>query len=314
MTSPPDTDAASPTADDAVHVPILVREILDLLAVRPGGRYIDATVNGGGHTRAILDASAPDGRILAFDRDAELIERLNTELTEPIAAGRLIPVHSSFSHLESVAEHHAFTPVDGILFDLGLSSYHLDRSGRGFSFAHEEPLDMRFDPSDLQSVHARELIARAPVNELTSIFRDLGEERFASRIARSIVAHRERKPITTTSDLMAVIESSLPAKTRWRASRHAARIFQGLRIAVNRELDLVSETLPQAWNCLAPGGRIAVLSFHSLEDRIVKRYFRDRRQQGEGNLLTKKPLIADDTEVSQNSRAASAKLRVVEKR
>ncbi len=312
MTPPPPSESES-SAPDEVHVPILVDTVLDLLAVRTGGRYIDATVNGGGHTGAILAASAPDGKVLAFDRDAELIERLQRTQAPLIAAGRLDPVHSSFAELRTVAEERDFLPVDGILFDLGLSSYHLDQSGRGFSFARDEPLDMRFDSNELQTKRAREVIARAPADELRSIFRDLGEERFASRIARSIVALRERAPIETTTDLLKIVETSLPANTRWRAARHAARIFQGLRIAVNHELEVVQQALPQAWECLVPGGRIVVLSFHSLEDRIVKRYFRDRRQGGEGRILTKKPVTAAADEIERNPRAASAKLRAAEK-
>jgi 16S rRNA (cytosine1402-N4)-methyltransferase len=311
--STPVDSTADPSTEPDVHVPILVDTVLEHLAVRPGGRYVDATVNGGGHTRAILAASAPDGQVLALDRDEQLIARLRESMAEAIESGRLHPVHSSFAALLEIAAERGFAEVDGVLFDLGLSSFHLDRSGRGFSFAREEPLDMRFDPGELPSRSARELIARAPAGELTAILRDYGEERFASRIARSIVARREREPIETTADLLAVIESSLPANTRWRAARHAARIFQGLRIAVNEELDAVREALPQAWQCLVPGGRMVVLSFHSLEDRIVKRYFRDLRQHDQATVLTKKPLLPSETEIEQNPRAASAKLRAIEK-
>ncbi len=312
MTTPPENNAAAP-APDEVHVPILVDVVLELLNVRPGGRYIDATANGGGHTRAILEASAPDGVVVAFDRDAELVDGLRQKFPAQVADGRLVPVHSSFAHLRDIAEERGFAPVDGILFDLGLSSYHLDKSGRGFAFAREEPLDMRFDATDLDSKLAKELLARAPVDELISIFRELGEERFGSRIARSVVAHRDREPIVTTTDLLNIVEISLPAKTRWRASRHAARVFQGLRIAVNQELETVRAALPEAWETLAPGGRMVVLAFHSLEDRIIKHYFREHRQQGRGRLLTKKPITADADEVERNPRSASAKLRAIEK-
>lgn len=302
----------SSPSSEPIHVPILLDEVLELLAVRPGGRYIDATANGGGHTRAILDACGPDGRVLALDRDADLIERLAVNSSDSVGNGRLVPVHASFDELATVASQRGFDPCDGILFDLGLSSYHLDRSARGFAFARDEPLDMRFGAGEEYTETASELLARASTDELTRIFRELGEERFASRVARTIVSLRDRQAIATTTDLFEAVERSLPANTRWRAARHAARIFQGLRIAVNGELDAVRAALPQAWECLAPGGRIAVLSFHSLEDRIVKHFFREQARRG-GALLVKKPITASAEEVARNSRAASAKLRAVEK-
>ncbi len=313
MTAPEDKTGSPAAPDGPVHVPILRDEVLDLLGVRPDGRYIDATANGGGHTAAILAASAPHGRVLALDRDADLIERLSRSFAVDVVQGRLLPVHTSFEELHDVADRAGMLPVDGVLFDLGLSSYHLDHSGRGFAFSRSEPLDMRFGAGELQTDRARDLLADASADELTRVFREFGEERFASRIARSIVALRDRQPIETTSDLFEVIERSLPAKTRWRAARHAARVFQGLRIAVNDELGAVRAALPQAWDCIGPRGRIAVLSFHSLEDRIVKRYFRELAQKREGVLLVKKPLTAGEEEVRANPRAASAKLRAIER-
>lgn len=309
MSDPSDSAGEAPP----VHVPILVDEVLRLLDVGTAGQYIDATVDGGGHTRAILDHSAPGGRVLALDRDAEMLARLGASHADFIAAGRLIPVHASFAEMQSVVHGESFPAADGILFDLGLSSYHLDRSGRGFAFARDEPLDMRFDPTDTSTRRASDYLARASVEDLTTTLRDFGEERFASRIARTLVAERKQHPIATTGELLALVERALPANTRWRAARHAARVFQGLRIAVNDELEAIRVALPQAWQCLAPGGRLVVLSFHSLEDRIVKRYFRERHQHGEAAILTKKPIIAGEDEVALNSRAASAKLRAIEK-
>jgi len=297
-----------------VHIPILVDAVLDHLAVESGGHYVDATVNGGGHTRAILGASAPDGRVLAIDRDHDLIERLSTAEPDLVKSERLVPVAASFRHIAELIGERSFGPVRGILFDLGLSSYHLDSSGRGFSFSVSEPLDMRFGAGEIQTRRAGEILARAPTPELIRIFRELGEERFASRIARTIVARRKHQPIETTLDLLDAIESSLPANTRWRVARHAARIFQGLRIAVNDELETVRAALPNAWGALDHGGRMVVLAFHSLEDRIIKRYFRDLAQRGEGDLLTRKPLTASEEEVASNPRAASAKLRAIVKR
>ncbi len=299
--------------EDAVHIPILVDVVLDFLAARPGGVYIDATANGGGHTGALLEASAPNGRVLAFDRDPDLIDQLRSKRADAVQTNRLSTAGVSFSEMEETVAEQGFPPADGILFDLGLSSYHLDRSGRGFAFAHDEPLDMRFGGSEIDTRSARDIIMRAPVNELTTILRELGEERYASRIARTIIADRKKSPFETTTDLFQAIERSLPANTRWRAGRHAARVFQGLRIAVNDELDTIHQTLPQAWKCLAPGGRMVVLSFHSLEDRIIKRWFRDRAREDDARILTKKPLVAGEAEIASNSRAASAKVRAIEK-
>ena len=308
-----DDTPPSPLADEPIHLPILLDEVVGFLGVRSGGCYIDATANGGGHTRAILAASAPDGRVLAIDRDADLIERLERSLCSEVDSQRLLPVCASFDELATVAEEKHFLPVDGILFDLGLSSYHLDHSARGFTYSRAEPLDMRFAPQEPGTSAAHDLIATAPASELTRIFRELGEERFASRIARSIVSLRERQPIATTTELFDVIERSLPPKTRWRASRHAARIFQALRIEVNDELNAIRAALPLAWECIAPRGRIVVLSFHSLEDRIVKHYFREQAQAGRGTLLVKRPQMAGEEEIERNPRAASAKLRAIEK-
>ncbi len=302
--------ADNPTS---VHTPILVERVLELLAVKDGGTYIDATANGGGHTRAILAACAPSGRLLAIDRDPDLIDNASRELASEVAAGRLTLANANFASLADVAEEAAMIPVDGVLFDLGLSSYHLDRSRRGFAFSQSEPLDMRFGAGELATRRASEIVARSSAPALTAIFRDFGEERYASRIARTIVASRERQPIETTTDLFAAIERSLPANTRWRAARHAARVFQALRIAVNDELDAVRQALSLAWQCLAPQGRLVVLSFHSLEDRIVKHSFRDWARNDGARLLTKKPISAGAAEVSANQRAASAKLRAVEK-
>ena len=191
-----------------------------------------------------------------------------------------------------------------------MSSYHFDRSGRGFAFARDEPLDMRFDPTEPDSESAAEFLNRCDVGELAEIIRDYGEERFAGRIAAAVV---RRRPLRSTRQLYEVIESALPGKVRWQAARSAARVFQALRIAVNGELDAVREALPQALSLLAPGGRLAVLAFHSLEDRMVKQLFAAERRAGRIHSLTKRPLRAGDDEVQANPRAASAKLRVCER-
>jgi 16S rRNA (cytosine1402-N4)-methyltransferase len=202
--------------------------------------------------------------------------------------------------------------LDAALFDLGLSSYHLDASGRGFTFSHTEPLDMRFGADDAESAAA--IVANRDAAALTDIFRTYGEERFASRIARSLVARRRTGAITTSTDLLDTVRQSLPPNLRWRAERHAARVFQALRIAANAELDAIAAALPDAVAALTPGGRLAVISFHSLEDRFVKRFFRAQQQAGVLDLVTRKPVVPSAEELLRNSRAAPAKLRVAEKR
>ncbi len=297
----------------AGHIPVLLREVLAHLAPRPGGTYVDATINGGGHAHAVLTASAPDGRVIGFDRDPQILAALQARSADAIAGGRLTLVNASFATLADGLAAHGVGPLDGILFDLGLSSHHLDRSGRGFSFADDEPLDMRFDPTDETCESATDILADRDADELAEIFRTYGEERFASRIARTIVARRRTTPIATTHALLAAIEQSLPAGARWRARRDAARIFQALRIAANGELDAVAAALPQAVAALAPGGRLVAISFHSLEDRLVKHFLRAEVAAGRLRLIQRKPILPSDEEIGANPRAASAKLRAAER-
>lgn len=303
----------SPSTPGALHVPVLLEEVLTHLAPRPGGRYVDATVNGGGHARAVLAASAPDGRVLAIDRDPELLTALRVRMAGEPAASRVELVHASFKALSRIVAERHFAPVDGVLFDLGVSSFHVDLSARGFSFMRDEPLDMRFDPGDDACESAADVLASRSAEELTALLRTYGEERFASRIARTVVARRREAPIATTAQLLAVIEQSLPPHVRWRAARDAARVFQALRIAANDELEAVAEALPQALAALAPGGRLVVIAFHSLEDRLVKNFFKDEQGAGRLRILTKRPVRPSDAEIAVNPRAASAKLRAAER-
>jgi len=298
---------------EPVHIPILTEAILAELDLGPGDACIDATVNGGGHTEAFLAATAPSGRVLGIDRDSGVIEVASARHAAAIAAGRLVLAHGNFRDIGAIAQAHGFAHVRAVLFDVGLSSYHLDHSQRGFRFSTSEPLDMRFDATDLSRPTAADLLRDLSLEELRRIFQDYGEERFGHRIAVGVVRAREERPIATTDRLLDVITTALPRNVRWRAARSAARIFQALRIAVNEELAAIEAALPQAFELLAPSGRLAVLAFHSLEDRIVKRTFLDFRHRGLASVRTKRPLRADEDEVAANSRAASAKLRVCER-
>jgi 16S rRNA (cytosine1402-N4)-methyltransferase len=251
--------------------------------------------------------------VLGIDRDPQLIGALRERLADAIAAGRLHLATASFAALGELLAANGLTTVDGVLFDLGLSSFHLDASGRGFSFARDEPLDMRFDPTDGAHETAADILASRDADALTALFRTYGEERFASRIARTIVARRRQAPLRSTGELLAAVEQSLPPHVRWRAGRDAARVFQALRIAANDELEAVAAALPQALAALAPGGRLVVISFHSLEDRQVKHFFRAAQHAGHLRILTKRPVQPSPAEVAANPRAASAKLRAAER-
>jgi len=299
--------------DRIVHVPVLLEAVITHLGLRPGSRCVDATIDGGGHAGALLAATAPDGPLLGIDRDPDLLEIARAHLCHEVECGRLQLVHGNYRELERIVIAHELQPVDAVLFDLGLSSFHFDVSPRGFSFAGDQPLDMRFDPTDVGAISAARLLATRSSSDLTALFRDFGEERFASRIARTVVAWRRQDPIETSGRLMEAVEASLPPRQRWRAARHAARVFQALRIAVNDELGALAEALPQAVNLLTPGGRLAVIAFHSLEDRIVKRFLRSEDEARRLRVITRKPIRADAIEIEANPRAASAKLRVAER-
>ncbi|MBI5303119.1 MAG: 16S rRNA (cytosine(1402)-N(4))-methyltransferase RsmH [Chloroflexi bacterium] len=283
------------------HVPVLYQPIIEYLAPHPGGRYIDATLGAGGHAAGILDASAPDGRLLGLDADPAALSIARENLAR--FGERVMFVHSNFEHLREVAAAHDFIPADGIVLDIGLSSMQLADAARGFSFASEGALDMRFNP-DLETT-AADLVNSLDEAELADLIFEYGEEHASRRIARAIVYAR---PITTAAQLAAVIEKSIGR----RGGIHpATRTFQALRIAVNRELQVLEHVLPQIVDVLAVGGRIALIAFHSLEDRIVKNYFRSCAQL---HVLTKHPLQATREEELANPRSRSAKLRVAERR
>ena len=299
------------------HVSVLLNETLDGLAVKPGGRYIDGTVGGGGHSEAIL-ASAPNVELLGLDADPEAIERAALRLRPFGAQVKL--VNANFAQMGEVARAHYFTPVDGIVLDLGLSSDQLGDADRGFGFIAGGPLDMRFNRT--RGLSAADLINTLDQDELADLIYRYGEEPASRKIARSIVAAR---PIYTAEQLADVIEKAVGRHGR---IHPATLTFQALRIAVNDELGSLLSVLPQATELLRPGGRLAVISFHSLEDRIVKEYFRSASQTHAQQpddppgmvhrpatlrLITRKPAVASEAEVLSNPRARSAKLRIAEK-
>lgn len=288
----------------SVHQPVLPDEILKWLAPRPGGTLVDGTLGGGGHTRLLASQVGKDGLVIGLDRDPAVVVRAETQLRGlPVAVA-----HANYADLPEVLAELKLEHVDGILLDLGLSSDQLLDANRGFSFFAEGPLDLRFDPSSGQG--ASQLIARLGERQLADMIYRYGEERYSRRIARRIVKEREKQPIRTADQLARIIRASLPHfKTRPRIDP-ATRTFQALRIAVNEELKWLEVALERLPGCLSPGGRMAVISFHSLEDRLVKNAFRDdARLEG----LTSKPLVASEREVAENPRARSAKLRVAER-
>lgn len=299
-------------------------EVLAALQPHPGGRYIDATAGGGGHTALLLEHSHPAGRVLALDADPQALERIARRLSEPIKTGRLSLAHGNFANLKSIAEGTGFGLVNGVFLDLGLSSDQLADWARGFAFSSDGPLDMRFDPT--RATTAADLVNTLSEADLADLIWRYGEERRSRQIARRIVQTRIHKPFTRTAELAQLVAAGVPGHPG--GIHPATRTFQALRIAVNDELNNLEKALPQAVDLLAPGGRLAVISFHSLEDRIVKRYLQAEARdcicppqtpvcichhRARVRLLSSHPLLASETEQQQNPRARSAKLRAAER-
>lgn len=306
-----------------VHQPVLLAETLDGLRVKPGGRYLDATLGGGGHTRALLEASAPDGLVLGLDRDAAALARTGAALAG--YAGRLRTAHGNYAEMAALSAAAGLSEFDGILMDLGVSSDQLDTPERGFSFLRDGPLDMRMDATRGQT--AAEWLAGAEEAEIARVIYELGEERMSRRIARAIVRQRAEAPLERTLDLAALVERAVGGRKGARL-HPATRTFQALRMQVNGELPGMEAGVEAAIALLKPGGRLAVITFHSLEDRWVKHCFREHEGREEslytggsvwrGRLprvvrVTRKPVVASEAEQAENPRARSAKLRVIEK-
>jgi 16S rRNA (cytosine1402-N4)-methyltransferase len=303
----------------AVHLPVLLTEAVAALAIKPDGLYVDGTFGRGGHSRAILSQLGPQGRLIALDRDPMAIAA-GASIQDP----RFTLVHAAFSRLDEVLVAQNISLVDGILLEIGVSSPQLDDPSRGMSFRFDAPLDMRMDTT--QGETAADFLARAEQQQIEEVVRDYGEERFAHAIAKALVAARSGQRISSTGQLAALVAAVV--RTREPGQHPATRTFQALRIYVNRELEELSLTLPQALGHLRPGGRLAVISFHSLEDRIVKRFLRDAANPPQppkgvpvraADLpaptlrLVGKPIRASETEIARNPRARSAVLRVAEK-
>ena len=299
-----------------IHKPVLLKEVAEYLNPKPGQKFIDATIDGGGHAEALLERIAPSGKLLGIEWDGELLKQQEARFKNSKFKENTILINDSYVNLKRIAEENNFVGADGILFDLGMSSWHLEEAGRGFSFQKDEPLDMRYQARrEITDMTAEEIINRWSYDELARILKDYGEERFAKSIAAGITRARKEKTIKTTFELVEVIKESVPFwyRSERRRLHFATKTFQALRITVNDELKNVELGLEQAADILGEGGKIAVISFHSLEDRIVKNFFRNKAKEGKLKIITKKPIVAGLAEITGNPRARSAKLRVAEK-
>jgi 16S rRNA (cytosine1402-N4)-methyltransferase len=318
-----DSDNASDREDSLryatdYHAPVLSHDVRTRLVTDPGGRYVDATLGGGGHARALFDELGVEGVVLGIDQDADALATARDRLADEREAGRFRAVRGNFGELRSLLEAEAFMRVDGLLLDLGVSSHQIDDPERGFSFQEEGPLDMRMNPR--QGLTARQIVNDWSERDLREVIRDYGEERRAGTVAHAIV---EARPLDTTRELAEAVRSVVPPPDEVKT---LARVFQGLRIVVNAELEMLERALEQSTDVVRTGGRIAVISYHSLEDRRVKRFLRYGNFEGDpqrdlyGNLVApweevpRGPIEADEAEVEVNPRARSARLRVAERR
>jgi 16S rRNA (cytosine1402-N4)-methyltransferase len=308
------------------HVSVLQKEILEIFDPKPNQNFIDCTIGEGGHALAILEKTAPEGKILGIDWDQEMIKSLKSKVETLKLSKRLILVNDSFANLKKIVEKENFKDVDGILLDLGLSSWHLEKSGRGFSFQKDEPLDMRYQGryflrsytlpargETKENLTAEKILNEWPEKEIEKILREYGQERFAKKISKKIFEERKIKPIRTTFQLVEIIKRATPSWYRHKKIHFATRTFQALRIAVNDELENLKKVLPQAIEILKKNGKLVVISFHSLEDRIVKNFFKENSKKGLCKIMTKKPMRPSDEEIKINPRSRSAKLRTIKK-
>lgn len=306
------------------HESVLINEVIEQLKIRPDGIYADGTLGGGGHSFQIAARLSDGGKLIGIDQDEDAVEAAGRHLS--VYKDRCILVHDNYENMVSIVKGLGFDKVNGILLDLGVSSYQLDNAERGFSYNQDAPLDMRMDQTNPLS--AKEVVNEWSEEELVRILREYGEERYASNIARNIVREREKKPIERTGQLVTIIRSSIPMKMQERGGNPCKRSFQAIRIAVNRELEVLSDSIDGMIDLLAPGGRFCIITFQSLEDRIVKNAFRKNEnpcicppefpvcvcgRKSKGTVITKKAIVPSTEEIRHNKRASSAKLRVFEK-
>lgn len=308
------------------HTTVLLEETVNGLDVKEDGIYVDCTLGGGGHSRLILSKLGENGHLYSFDQDQMAIDYNQKNLAEYVAKGQVTFVKSNFRNLKNELNHLGIDGVDGVLYDLGVSSPQFDDAGRGFSYRFDAPLDMRMDQT--QKLNAREVVNEWSYNDLVRIFFRYGEEKYSKQVARKIESTREEKPIETTGELADLIKSAIPAAARRTGGHPAKKIFQAIRIAVNDELGALEESLEQALQILNPAGRISVITFQSLEDRLVKRMFKEQTEIGDlpaglpiipddmkpkYKLINRKPIIPSEDELEENRRSHSAKLRIIEK-
>lgn len=308
------------------HTTVLLEETVNGLDVKEDGIYVDCTLGGGGHSRLILSKLGENGHLYSFDQDQTAIDYNQKNLAEYVAKGQVTFVKSNFRNLKNELNHLGIDGVDGVLYDLGVSSPQFDDAERGFSYRFDAPLDMRMDQT--QKLNAREVVNEWSYNDLVRIFFRYGEEKYSKQVARKIESTRKEKPIETTGELADLIKSAIPAAARRTGGHPAKKIFQAIRIAVNDELGALEESLEQALQILNPAGRISVITFQSLEDRLVKRMFKEQTEIGDlpaglpiipddmkpkYKLINRKPIIPSEDELEENRRSHSAKLRIIEK-
>ena len=308
------------------HETVLLHETVDGLDIKPDGVYVDCTLGGAGHAQYLLDQLGPQGHLYAFDQDMTAINNAKLKLADYVEKGQVTFIHQNFRHLKQALEELGVDQVDGIYYDLGVSSPQLDVAERGFSYGQEARLDMRMNQE--QALSAYEVVNDWPYEDLVHILYRYGEEKFAKRIARAIEERRAQQPIETTTELAEIVKTAIPAATRRTGGHPAKRSFQAIRIAVNDELGAVEDSLEQALTLLKPEGRISVITFHSLEDRLVKQLFKEVSQgpevprglpilpgqmQAPFALVNRKPIVASPEELEANNRSRSAKLRILRK-
>jgi len=295
-----------------MHIPVLKKEVIEYLDPKPNQNFIDATIDGGGHAMAILEKIAPHGKLLGIDRDEKMIEQLRFRVSGSLPVGtysglqdNLLLVGDNFDNLKEIAAREKFGQVQGILFDLGMSTWHLKESKKGFSFQRDEELDMRYSVENSKQSNAKEIVNKWSEKRIRQILKEYGEERFNKEIAKEIIEARKRNLIATTFQLVKIIEKAVPAWYGRQKIHAATKTFQALRIAVNDELGSLQRVLPQALEVLDVGAKLVIISFHSLEDRIVKNFFK----QNKIKILTKKPIRPSRQELAKNPNSRSARLR-----